>query len=57
MNKEEFEEFYANNGGFSIEEFHRLGLVGVPCDCGESICRGWQAKLLPRKLEARIEHE
>lgn len=42
MTLDEFERGYAERSGMSPENLRALGMGGTPCDCGESICRGWQ---------------
>lgn len=43
--KEEFEEGWKKRSGMSGEAFAAAGLVVVPCDCGETGCRGWRAAI------------
>ena len=42
MTKDEFEKSYAEKSGMTVERLHKLGLVAIPCDCGEDSCKGWQ---------------
>jgi hypothetical protein len=42
MTLEEFERGYAERSKMTVERLHALGLHGVPCDCGEGECEGWQ---------------
>ncbi len=42
MTKEEFEKYYANNCGFTVQELHNQGLYAEPCDCDYEKCKGWQ---------------
>ena len=42
MNRETFEELYAARSELTVSELHALGLVVMPCDCGEEGCYGWQ---------------
>jgi len=44
MTKDEFEEEYAKRSKVTIEWLHNHNLFGVPCDCGENGCMGWQMK-------------
>lgn len=39
MTKDEFNAFYAEGGGVTIERLRELGLVPVSCDCGEEDCQ------------------
>jgi hypothetical protein len=39
---EEFERWYADNGGVTVEFLHDHGRFGAPCDCGDEICTGFQ---------------
>lgn len=39
---DEFEAAYAARAGVTVEALHRHGRFAEPCDCGESICEGWQ---------------
>ena len=39
---QEFERWYANNSGVTVEFLHKYGRYGAPCDCGDTICTGWQ---------------
>ena len=47
MNKEEFELLYAQRSGVTVEWLHKYGRHGIPCDCGESYCGGWQMSYNP----------
>ncbi|GAG89795.1 unnamed protein product [marine sediment metagenome] len=40
MIKEEFEKQYVTKSGMSLEEFHKLGLYVIECDCNDELCRG-----------------
>lgn len=40
---EEFERRYAAASGITVERLRELGRIVAPCDCGESICEGWQS--------------
>ena len=42
MNLREFEEGYAQRSEVTVEWLHEHGRYGVPCDCGEELCEGWQ---------------
>lgn len=42
MDREEFEQQYAERSGITRDELHNIGRVAIPCDCGEEICEGWQ---------------
>jgi len=44
MTKDEFEEGYAERSKVTVEWLHDRGRFGVPCDCGEDECMGWQMK-------------
>ncbi len=41
MTKDEFEKGYADKSGVTAEWLHLKGLEAFPCDCGDSICKGW----------------
>jgi hypothetical protein len=46
MNKEEitqseFIKDYCDKSDMTEKELNKLGLFAVPCNCGESDCRGW----------------
>lgn len=38
----EFETGYAKRSGVTVEWLHAQDQRGIPCDCGEEGCRGWQ---------------
>lgn len=42
MTKEEFELWYAQNSGTTVEKLKELGRVAKPCNCGDPLCKGWQ---------------
>ncbi len=42
MTREDFEQWYAQNSGITVEFLHSLGLYAKPCDCKEEGCQGWQ---------------
>ena len=46
MNKEEFELQFAQRSGVAVEWLHEHGWYGIPCDCGEDCCEGWQMTYL-----------
>jgi hypothetical protein len=60
---EEFEAQYAARSGITVKELRDLGLYGLPCDCGEDGCDGFQmrspqpygktitAKFMPKRLD------
>lgn len=37
-----FELAYAERSALSVEDLHRMGRWGAPCDCGEEGCEGFQ---------------
>lgn len=41
MTSSEFEQWYANNSGVSVQALRDHGLVVVRCECGEEGCQGW----------------
>lgn len=40
----EFEQQYAERSGVTVEWLHARNQYGIPCDCGEPDCQGWQMK-------------
>jgi len=44
MTKDEFEKGYAERSGVTVDWLHSYNQFGVPCDCGEDGCEGWQMK-------------
>ena len=44
MTKDEFEKGYAERSGVTVKWLHDHNKFGVPCDCGEEGCHGWQMK-------------
>jgi len=43
MTKKEFERRYAKRSGLSVKELRERGVEIASCNCGDKICRGWQA--------------
>lgn len=43
ISKEEFIKNYLAKGIISKEDWDRLGLIAVPCDCELEYCKGWIA--------------
>lgn len=41
MSAREFEVYYANNSGITVQRLRELGRVVVRCTCGEDDCQGW----------------
>ena len=41
MTKDEFVEDYCNRSQVTLEWLSKFR-TAVPCDCGESVCAGWQ---------------
>ena len=52
MTREEFEAYYAERSGMTVEKLHELGLHGEPCDCGEDGCEGWAMDWEHRRARA-----
>ena len=50
MDKEEFESQYAQRSGVTVEWLHKYGRYGIPCDCGEDYCEGWQMIFVNKPL-------
>lgn len=42
VTKDEFIEMCRQSSKKATEELLGGGLSGVPCDCGEEICKGWR---------------
>ncbi len=42
MTKEEFEAQYAKRSKMLVDQLHKLGLYGRPCDCNSTGCSGWK---------------
>jgi len=42
MSRDEFEAGYAERSRVTVEWLHANGQFGVPCDCDDEQCRGWQ---------------
>ena len=42
MTKDEFEKGYAERSNVTVDWLHEHDQFAIPCDCGESECRGWQ---------------
>jgi hypothetical protein len=42
MTKDEFEEAYAQRSGVTVGFLYLHGRYGIPCDCGDPMCEGWQ---------------
>ena len=59
MSRQEFEQLYAEKSGTTVEFLQGIGLVAVPCDCGEDGCMGWQMQHQPtaRRPSASEEME
>ena len=51
---EEFMASYAERSHLTVEDLQRLGLVPMPCECGEPGCEGWQMVSLP--LEGEVKY-
>ncbi len=54
MTKEEFENDYAARSGLTVAWLHEHNQFGVPCDCGEYKCMGWQMKHIKPTIRATI---
>jgi len=50
MTKDEFEKGYAKRSGVTVKWLHDHNQLGVPCDCGEDGCAGWQMKHITVKV-------
>lgn len=48
MTKEEFEQQYARNSGYSLEKLKKLGMHAVECACGFDVCEGWNMESQPQ---------
>lgn len=46
MTQSEFEQQYAERSGVTVEWLHAHNQFGVPCDCEEPGCEGWQMKYI-----------
>lgn len=59
LSKEEFEQTYAEKSGVTVKWLHDRGQFGVPCDCRETGCRGWQMKHInsPIRMKKEINHD
>lgn len=42
MTRDEFIDYWCVNAGIAAEDLKSHGLIALPCDCGDSRCRGWQ---------------
>ena len=51
--KDEFEKGYAKRSGVTVEWLHDHNQFGVPCDCGEDGCDGWQMKYIPPNMSIK----
>lgn len=40
MTKEQFEQGYAERSGVAFKELHQRGYRAIPCDCGDTGCKG-----------------
>lgn len=41
MNALEFEQWYAERDGLTVDELRVQGRIVVPCRCGTEGCKGW----------------
>ena len=41
MTQSEFIEFYCKNSNITEDKINQLGQIAVPCNCGETDCKGW----------------
>lgn len=42
MTLDEFEKRYAEFSNLTVKQLRAFGLQGIPCDCNENGCNGWQ---------------
>lgn len=42
MNRDEFEQAYAERSGITVEFLHEHGRYAIPCACATLGCDGWQ---------------
>lgn len=42
MNRQEFEQKYADESAIPIKRLESLGLKAEVCSCGDDHCEGWQ---------------
>lgn len=55
MTLDEFERQYAERSGVTVAWLHANDRFGVPCDCGEEGCEGWQMKHRTTLQEVTME--
>ena len=51
MTLEQFERGYARRSDVTVEWLHARNQFGVPCDCEEPGCKGWQMKHIEERNE------
>jgi hypothetical protein len=42
VTRDEFITQYAEGSKIGVEMLRQIGLIAVPCDCGDDSCRGWR---------------
>ena len=41
LDRDEFEQGYAERSGVTVDYLHSMGQYAEPCDCGDVTCAGW----------------
>jgi len=54
MTLDEFEKRYAKWSNLTVKQLRAFDLQGIPCDCNESGCNGWQ---MTHKILVDVENK